>query len=84
MSKMTSRMTGAIVCVGIAPMQGCGAELTLAERRHHGDACEYCALDFEERIRAWRFGQEDAELDLHFAEPSREKPAHRPARKAAA
>ena len=81
---MTSKMTKAIVCVGLGPMQGCGAELTLAERRHHGETCEYCALDFEERVRAWRFGAADPDLDLHFADGGREVPTQRPVRKAAA
>ena len=78
--------TRALVCVGIAPMAGCGAELTVAEHRKFDGACEHCALDFEERVRAWRFGQTDPELDLHFGEDRGGRPAVSisPVRKAAA
>jgi hypothetical protein len=58
----------AMVCTGIGPMEGCGAQMTIGERRLFGEICEYCMLDWEERVRAWRFGRPDADLDLYFGE----------------
>lgn len=78
----------AMVCVGIGPMEGCGAQMTIGERRLFGDICEHCVLDWEERVRAWRFGRPDPDLDLHFGEDlpfGADDGASRPAaRKAAA
>jgi hypothetical protein len=59
---------GLFVCTGVTAMDGCGAELTLAERRLHDGRCALCALDWDERVRAWRFGRPDPDLDVHFLE----------------
>ncbi|MFN3351166.1 hypothetical protein [Pseudorhodoplanes sp.] len=69
---------GLFVCTGVVAMDGCGVELTMVERRLHDGRCELCALDWDERVRAWRFGKPDPDLDAHFAEGPR-KPAARPA-----
>ena len=61
-----TKSTSAMICVGIGPMDGCGSGLTLLERRLFGEMCEHCALDWDERVRAWRFGRIDPDLDLHF------------------
>ena len=55
-----------MICAGVAAMDGCGATLTLVERRHYDGRCEHCALDWDERVRAWRFGCDDPDLDAHF------------------
>lgn len=60
-----------MVCTGVTAMDGCGAALTMVERRLYDGRCELCALDWEERMRAWRFGCADADLDAHFAEGGR-------------
>lgn len=57
-----------IVCTGVTSTDGCGVELTMVERRLHDGRCEHCALDWDERVRSWRFGNADADLDTHFAE----------------
>lgn len=75
-----------IICVGLGPMDGCGAELTHAEHRLFGETCECCALDWEERVRSWRFGRPDPDLDQYFDEDRRVRPAAatQPVHKAAA
>jgi hypothetical protein len=59
------------VCMGVVAGDGCGVELTMVERRLYDGRCELCALDWDERVRAWRFGKADADLDAHFAETPR-------------
>lgn len=65
--------TGRFVCTGVVDGDGCGVELTMVERRLHDGRCELCALDWDERVRAWRFGKADADLDAHFAEAPRRR-----------
>ncbi len=48
-------------------MDGCGVELSMVEVRLHDGRCEHCALDWDERVRGWRFGRPDADLEEHFA-----------------
>ncbi len=74
---------GQFVCTGVVAMDGCGITLTMVERRLHDGRCEHCALDWDERVRAWRFGRTDADLDEHFAEAAR-KPATAQSRRAKA
>ena len=69
------KKAGQFVCTGVAAMDGCGAELTMVERRLHDGRCELCALDWDERVRAWRFGSADADLDAHFDEGGRRSAA---------
>ncbi len=64
---------GRFVCTGVVAMDGCGVELTLAEVRVHDGRCEHCALDWDERVRGWRFGRADADLDEHFADAPRKR-----------
>jgi hypothetical protein len=66
---------GRFVCTGVAAMDGCGVELTMVEVRLHDGRCEHCALDWDERVRAWRFGRADTDLDEHFAEAPRRRAA---------
>jgi len=74
---------GRFVCTGVVAMDGCGVELTMIELRLHDSRCELCALDWDERVRAWRFGKPDADLDDHFAEGLR-RPASQPRKAKAA
>ena len=67
---------GRFVCTGVVTMDGCGAELTMIELRLHDGRCEHCALDWDERVRAWRFGRPDTDLDAHFADAPRKTAAH--------
>lgn len=60
------KTAGLFVCTGVVAGDGCGIELTMVERRLHDRRCEHCALDWDERVRAWRFGGADADLDTHF------------------
>lgn len=72
-----------IVCTGVTATDGCGVELTMVERRLYDGRCEHCGLDWDERVRAWRFGSADADLDAHFAEGAhRSAPQTRRARAA--
>lgn len=75
---------GLFVCTGVVAGDGCGVELTMVERRLHDGRCEHCALDWDERVRAWRFGCADADLDAHFAEASRKRTAPRQPQRAKA
>jgi hypothetical protein len=61
------------VCTGVVAMDGCGVELSMIELRRHDGRCEHCALDWDERVRAWRFGKADSELDAHFADAPRRR-----------
>ena len=45
---------------------GCGAILTDAEREYYGTACEKCTTEDHERLKAWRAGTDDTELDERF------------------
>jgi hypothetical protein len=63
--------TAQFMCTGVVAMDGCGVELTMLELRRHDGRCEFCALDWDERVRAWRFGKADADLDAHFADAPR-------------
>ena len=73
-----------MVCTGVTAMDGCGVELTMVERRLYDGRCELCALDWDERVRAWRFGCTDADLDAHFADDRRPADGSRPRRAKAA
>jgi hypothetical protein len=75
---------GLFVCTGVVASDGCGVELTMVELRLHDGRCEHCALDWDERVRAWRFGCADADLDAHFAEPPRKRVAPRQPQRAKA
>jgi hypothetical protein len=75
---------GLLLCTGVVAGDGCGIELTMVERRLHDGRCEHCALDWDERVRAWRFGKIDADLDAHFAETPRKQSRAHPRRAKAA
>ncbi|HWV42568.1 hypothetical protein [Pseudorhodoplanes sp.] len=75
---------GQFMCTGVVAMDGCGAELTMVELRRFDGRCEHCALDWDERVRAWRFGKSDPDLDEHFAEAPRRRSAPVQARRAKA
>lgn len=77
------RRAAQYVCTGVVAMDGCGVELTMVELRRHDGRCELCALDWDERVRAWRFGKADPDLDAHFADAPR-RPAVQPRRAKAA
>jgi hypothetical protein len=66
---------GRFLCTGVVAMDGCGAELAMIELRLHDGRCEHCALDWDERVRAWRFGRPDADLEEHFAVAPRKRAA---------
>jgi hypothetical protein len=72
------------ICTGVVAMDGCGVELTMIELRRHDGRCEYCALDWDERVRAWRFGKADPDLDAHFADTPRRQTAPAQPRRAKA
>jgi hypothetical protein len=78
------KSAGQFLCTGVVAMDGCGAELTMVERRLYDGRCEFCALDWDERVRAWRFGCADADLDAHFDEGARRRPVSATPRKAKA
>ena len=65
-------------------MDGCGVELSMVEVRLHDGRCEHCALDWDERVRGWRFGRPDADLEEHFAVAPRKRPAAAQPRRAKA
>ncbi len=65
--------SGRFLCTGVVAMDGCGVELTIVELRLHDGRCEHCALDWDERVRAWRFGRPDADLEEHFAAAPRKR-----------
>lgn len=48
---------------------GCGNALTDNERHYYIHRCETCERKHWERIRAWREGAEDKELDRMFGVP---------------
>jgi hypothetical protein len=72
------------VCTGVVAMDSCGVELTMIELRRHDGRCEHCALDWDERVRAWRFGKADPDLDAHFADTPRRQTAPAQPRRAKA
>ena len=78
------KKAGLFVCTGVAARDGCGVELTMVERRLHDGRCEHCSLDWDERVRGWRFGCADPDLDGFFAEASRKPAAQQPRRAKAA
>lgn len=78
------KKAGQFVCTGVTAMDGCGVELTMVERRLYDGRCELCALDWDERVRAWRFGRADADLDAHFDEGGRRRTVSTTPRKAKA
>jgi hypothetical protein len=55
------------ICLGRAPLDGCGISLTIIERRTFGESCEHCELAWQERWRAWCLGASDSDLDDIFA-----------------
>jgi hypothetical protein len=48
------------VCVGLLDSQPCGVAVTAVQFRRQDGMCEYCALEWYERVKAWRWGQTDA------------------------
>ena len=54
---------GKLVCVGFGPALGCGTELSASRRPDIESTCDYCALDWYERVKAWRFGRADPICD---------------------
>ena len=57
------------ICLGHHPVAGCGAMLTAEERHYYGVACEKCEREWSERMRAYRRGVVDPELDAMFSCP---------------
>lgn len=57
------------ICIGDTWGDGCGRVLTDEEREYYGTCCEACVRDSVERVRRWRQGGEDKELDLMFDGP---------------
>lgn len=53
----------ALICID------CGAILTDEERHYYGSRCEGCECADDERVRAWRHGADDPELDAIYSEP---------------
>lgn len=48
----------------------CGMILTDEERQYYAGRCENCERAWHERIKSWRAGGEDAELDgLYSGKP---------------
>ena len=61
-----------LICLGNAPIAGCGRVLTDEERYYYGTCCEACMRLWDEAIDAWRRGGENAALDTMFdAKPER-------------
>lgn len=60
------------ICLGQAPIAGCGRILTDEERHYYSFICEGCTRKWSEAIDDWRRGGENRELDAMFgAEPPR-------------
>jgi hypothetical protein len=55
--------TPTLICLGRAPVAGCGAILTSEERHWYGDCCEACTRAWGERVSAYQSGEQDPELD---------------------
>lgn len=60
-----------IVCIGRAPVAGCGTTLTIIEQRRYDGACEYCEMTWQERWRSWSLGSSDVEFDELFGPEKR-------------
>jgi hypothetical protein len=55
------------ICLGEAPIAGCGRILTDEERYYYSTSCEDCARLWGEEIDAWRAGGPNVELDRMFS-----------------
>jgi hypothetical protein len=58
--------TANLICLGDEYVPGCGRELTAEERHWYGHICETCTRASDERVRLWREGGADVELDKIF------------------
>lgn len=54
------------ICLGRAPIAGCGRILTDDERHYYGDSCEACIRAWDDAIDDWRRGGENEWLDELF------------------
>lgn len=59
-------MTETLICLGRAPVPGCGRILTDEERHHYVACCETCTREWGRMIDEWRRGGKNEELDRMF------------------
>jgi hypothetical protein len=57
-----------LICMGEAPLPGCGRILTDEERHYYGTCCETCERAWGEAIESWRRGGSNELLDAMFNE----------------
>ena len=61
------------ICLGRAPLSGCGVTLTTIEVRAHETSCEHCEAAFQQRWRNWCLGDKDIEFEELFGTATKPK-----------
>lgn len=55
------------------PCKGCGGPLNAVEAEMYGDICNFCATVDWERLKAWRAGRDDPDLDARYSHMKRRR-----------